>query len=80
MDITEKGPSPAKAPWRIILGRLEILREILRQLGYDGQKWDWLSVFEQLVAPSLFNANPEVRLLAIEVIVLFYQLIGDSVR
>ena len=79
-DITEKGPSPAKAPWRIILGRLEILREILRQLGYDGQKWDWLSVFEQLVAPSLFNANPEVRLLAIEVIVLFYQLIGDSVR
>ena len=32
------------------------------------------------MAPSLFNANPEVRLLAIEVIVLFYQKIGDNVR
>lgn len=25
MDLAEKGPSPAKAPWRIVLGRLEIL-------------------------------------------------------
>lgn len=25
MDITERGPSPDKAPWRIVLGRLEIL-------------------------------------------------------
>jgi len=24
MDIAEKGPKPDKAPWRIILGRLEI--------------------------------------------------------
>ena len=25
MDLTEKRPGPAKAPWRIVLGRLEIL-------------------------------------------------------
>ena len=73
MDITEKGPSPTKSPWRIVLGRLEILREILKQLGYDSQKWDWVPVFENLVAPSLFHANGEVRLMAIEVIILFYE-------
>jgi len=80
MDITDKGPSPGKAPWRIVLGRLEILQQVLKQLGYDPQKWDWIPVFDKLVAPSLFHANPDVRLVAIEVIVLFYQLIGDPVR
>lgn len=30
MDITEKGPKPDKAPWRIILGRLEIFTQLLQ--------------------------------------------------
>ena len=72
MDITDR-LNPAKAPWRIILGRLEILHQIFKQLGYDQAKWDWIPVFENLVAPSLLHANPEVRLLAIEVIIIFYQ-------
>ena len=80
MDITEKGPFPAKAPWRIIHGRLEILLQILKQLGYDQSKWDWQPVFEKLVAPSLFNAHPDVRMVAIDCISMFYQLIGDPVR
>ena len=45
MDITEKGPFPAKAPWRIILARLEILLTILKQLGIDQSRWDWENVF-----------------------------------
>lgn len=35
MDFAERGPQPNKAPWRIVLGRLEILLQILKQLGYD---------------------------------------------
>ena len=80
MDITNKGTSPSKAPWRIILGRLDILQSILKQLGYDQSKWDWVPVFENLVSPSLFNPNPDVRQIAIEVICMFYQLIGDPIR
>jgi hypothetical protein len=45
MDITEKGPFPAKAPWRIILARLEILLNIIKQLGIDQARWDWENVF-----------------------------------
>lgn len=37
-------------------------------------------MFDRLVSPSLFNANPDVRLVAIEVILLFYKQIGDEVR
>ena len=80
MDFNDKGLSAAKAPWRIILGRLDILLSVLKQLGYDGKKWDWIHVFENLVAPSLFNPNPDVRQLAIEIILMFYQQIGDPVR
>ena len=80
MDITAKGPFPDKAPWRIILGRLDILLQVIKQLGYDPQRWDWAPVFEKLVAPSLFNAHPDVRLTAIEVICSLYQILGDPVR
>ena len=72
LEFSDRGPRPDKAPWRIILGRLEILLQILKQLGYDPSKWDWQLVFERLVAPSLFHANPDVRLSAIDVIVHFY--------
>ena len=73
MDITEKGPQPDKAPWRIILGRLEILLQVLQDLGLS-PKWDWKVVFNLLVAPSLFNSNADVRLIAIEVTIMLYKL------
>jgi len=79
MDITEKGPQPDKAPWRIILGRLEILHQVLLEFGVDN-RWDWRVVFNKLVAPSLFNSNADVRMIAVEVILLLFRLGGEEVK
>ena len=80
MEVTEKGPPPHRAPWRIILARLEILHHILTEFGADQSKWDWYPALTRLVLPSLNNANPDVRIIAIEIVVLFYRAIGEDVR
>ena len=80
MEITEKGPFPDKAPWRIILGRLEILHKAILNFGVDPKKWDWSSVLQNLVIRSLLNANAEVRVIAIEIVLLFYQIFGKDIR
>ena len=80
MEITERGPPPHRAPWRIILARLEIMHHILAEFGVDQSKWDWYPVLTRLVLPSLNNANPDVRIIAIDIIVLFYRTVGEDVR
>lgn len=80
MDITEKGPSPDKVQWRIILARLEILKLVLLEFGINTKAWEWHFVFEKLVAPSFFNQNPDVRLLAIDVTIALYRHVGGELK
>ena len=80
MDLTDKQVPPQRQPWRIILARLQIMHDVLTMFGYDQTRWDWRPVLIRLVLPSLNNANPDVRVIAIETIVLFYRQIGEEVR
>lgn len=80
MDITEKGPSPEKGVWRIVLARLEILLHLIQEFGINYKAWDWRVIFTKLVAPSFFNSNPDVRLVAIEAALAMYKIIGSEVK
>ena len=65
MSIISKGPSPDKAPERIILGRLELLLMLLQQLPMKPRPtWDWQKVLEKLVIPSLLNPHSNARWMA----------------
>ena len=37
-------------------------------------------MFHKLVAPSLFNQNPDVRLISMEVILSLYRIVGGEVK
>jgi hypothetical protein len=41
MDITEQPPGPAKASWRLVSARLEILQRILTEFGINDKVWNW---------------------------------------
>ena len=65
IEIVHKGPQPAKAPERIILGRLELLLQLLQQLPVRQRPtWDWQKILQLLVVPSLLNAHSNVRWMA----------------
>lgn len=69
-----------KQQWRLILSRLEIVLQIIEEFGYNEKEWIWTDVFELLVAPSLFHSNNDIRVVAIEIIVALYQMIGEDVK
>lgn len=69
-----------KQQWRLILSRLEIVLQVIEEFGYNEKEWIWTDVFEFLVAPSLFHSNNDIRVVAIEIIVALYQMIGEDVR
>ena len=48
--------------------------------GYDPNRWDWQPVLNRLVLPSLNNASPDVRIISIDIVVLFYRQVGEEVR
>ena len=80
MDVVEKGPSPDKQQWRIVLARLEILLHLIQEFGINPKAWDWRIIFNKLVAPSFFNQNQDVRLVAIEVTLAMYKIVGNEVK
>lgn len=80
MDIVEKGPSPDKQQWRIVLARLEIMLHIIQEFGINPKAWDWRVIFNKLVKLSFFNSNPDVRLLAVEVALAMYKIVGAEVK
>lgn len=80
MDITEKGPLPDKAPWRIIRARLDILKILLEEFGINESVWNWDVVYEKLVIPSFFNQNRDVRESAKEVSLELYRIVGAPVK
>lgn len=81
MDITENEQEPlVKQPARVLAARLTILGAMLRTFGVDDKIWSWQPVFQMLVAPSLFHPSPDVRLAAVEVIVLLHQWKGAAVK
>jgi centrosomal protein CEP104 len=69
-----------KQQMRIVLARLEILLQLVQEFGYDHREWNWIEPFNLLVVPSLFHSNADIRLVATELVVAFYQLIGEEVR
>ncbi len=80
-EIRPKNPTPVdKQQWRLVLARLEIVLHVCQEFGYDPNAWNWQPVFQYLVTPSLFHSNLDVRLLAIELIVTFYQYLGQEVK
>lgn len=80
MDITEKGPEPDKAPWRIILARLDILAILLQEFGINENVWNWDIVYEKLVIPSFFNQSRDVRESAKAVSLELYRIVGAPVK
>jgi len=63
-----------------VLARLEIILHVLQEFGYDPNEWNWEPVFRHLISPSLFHSNVDVRLIAVELCVTFYQLLGQEIR
>lgn len=59
------------------MARLEIILNILQESGYDDRQWNWSDVFTHMLVPCLFHPSNEIRLVAIEIIVALYQLIGN---
>ena len=82
LDIVEnnRGISPDKQPWNILLARLEIILHILEEYGINEDLWDWYVVFVELILPSLFHQKPDCRLIAEEICVLLYKYVGSDVR
>ena len=69
-----------KQQWRFILSRLEIILQIIEEFGYNEREWDWKEVFNLILAPSLFHSNNDIRVLAIEIIIALYEMIGEEVK
>lgn len=82
MDIIERqdGVTPDKQPWNVLLARLEIILHILEEYGIDEALWDWYPVFTELIIPSLFHQNPNCRMVAVEICVFLYKLVGDDIK
>lgn len=65
MEIVQKGPSPDKAPERVILGRLELLLMVYQQLPIRQKpSYDWMKTLRQLIVPSLLSQHSNVRWMA----------------
>ena len=82
LDIIERndGITPDKQPHFTLLARLEIILRVLEEYGIDENLWDWYTVFNELIIPSLFHSNPDCKLAATEICVLLYQYIGEDVK
>lgn len=64
-------PIEKQAP-RLVLSRLELILQILQEFGYE-DNYEWRDAFHFLLVPSLFHPNNEVRTVAIELCLMFYQ-------
>jgi hypothetical protein len=53
---------------------------VIQEFGINPKAWDWRVILNKLVSPSLFNSNPDVRLVAIEVTLAIYKIVGGEVR
>jgi hypothetical protein len=53
---------------------------LIQEFGINPKAWDWRVIFHSLVTPSFFNQNPDVRLVAIEVALAMYKIIGPEVK
>jgi centrosomal protein CEP104 len=82
MDVVERqdGITPDKQPWNILLARLEIMLHTIEDYGIDESLWDWYPVFTELIIPSLFHQNPDCRMVAVEIVIWLYKIVGDDVK
>lgn len=81
MELVNKGLSPEKAPERVILGKLELLSGLISTTGIKQKaSWDWKVVMKTLILPSLLSQHSNVRFMAQQLVVLFYQIKGDECR
>ena len=81
MELVNKGVPPEKAPERVILGKLELLSGLVSNIGIKAKAtWDWKMVLKTLIFPSLLSQHSNVRFMAQQLVVLFYQIKGDECR
>lgn len=81
MDFVDKGgPTPDKQQWRVVLARLELMQLLIQEYGINPKAWDWHFIFNKLVGPSFSHQNPDVRLVAIELSLAMYKIIGNEVK
>lgn len=82
LDIIERndGVTPDKQPAYSLLARLEIILRVLEEYGIDESLWDWYTVFNELIVPSLFHSNPDCKLAAQQICVLLYQYVGEDIK
>jgi hypothetical protein len=62
------------------LAKLEIMLHVIQEFGINPKAWDWRVILNKLVSPSFFNSNPDVRLVAIEVTLAIYKIVGNEVK
>lgn len=82
MDLIEKndGITPDKQPSYTLLARLEIILRVLEEYGIDESLWDWYTVFNELIIPSLFHSSPDCKLAAQQICTLLYQYVGEDIK
>lgn len=64
----------------ILIARLEVMLQVLIEFGYNPTQFDWREPFDLLLMPSFFHPNMDVRALAIDLCLMFFQLVGEEVR
>ena len=63
-----------------VLGKLELILNILDEFGINEKLWDWRYVLDVLIIPSLSHPKKDCRIIAEEVCVILYKFIGSEIR
>ncbi len=80
VDIADAKLPVEKQQWRVVLARLEIMICVLRDFGLNEKVWNWRTLCQRLVFPSLLHQNPDVRYMCVELIINLYKLVGEEVK
>lgn len=67
---------------RLVVARLEIIRNVLMEYGYKPpyNTWDYSKPFDLLLVPALLHTSNEVREFAVELALMMFSLIGEEIR
>ena len=52
---------------------------MLQEKGIE-DSWDYNDVFDNLVVKALYHHSGDVRLIAIELVIIFHKYLGEDVR
>ena len=69
-----------KVAWRILVARIEIVKSLITNNGYNKDQWNWMEVCDKLVFPCVAHPSPDVRYAAVELVANMYKIIGEEVK